>query len=56
MTEGKKSEAPLPPTFEEHPPGGFEDAVKRQRQKISEETGISIEDIKRYEKMNDEES
>lgn len=66
MTEGEKPEKvknnkPVStgkeqPSFDELPPRGFEELVKKQKEQISEETGISVEDIDRYEKMAEEES
>ncbi len=44
------------PTFDERPPPGYNEAVAEERKKFSEATGISVEDIQKYERMSEEES
>ncbi len=44
------------PTFDEHPPPGFSKTVAEEQKRLSEATSISVEDIKKYEKMSEEES
>lgn len=44
------------PTFDQLPPPGFNKAVAEQQKRLSEATGISVEDIQKYEKMSEEES
>ena len=43
------------PTFDQLPPSGFNKTVAKEQKRLSEATGIFVEDIKKYEKRSEEE-
>ncbi len=44
------------PTFDQLPPSGFNKTVAEEQKRLSKATGIAVKDIKKYEKMSEEES
>ena len=44
------------PTIDQLPPPGYEEARAKEQKKLSEETGIPVDEIQRLEDMSEEEA